>query len=707
MQKTIWRAGSRGCCLLLLSSCQLLERGATGEPTSVSTGSASGAGAEGGASPQSVGAGMSGSGATGGMGGGPTYLVAPSVVCTKAGSPCTNVTPLGGLHASYRKDYFLPIADYDEPNPDPTHGGRFQIAGVATVTGDVTDVLLDGQKMSSLLAEPKLEWYHVWPRHLEVGQPVWVSFHSQNPSWDNATSAHLTIQTTLGTALDGDFSVAQTPVPLTYVTTTDDYGSLLIHVQNRDTVPHTLTELYVNGRPVLANGACVADPTVAPGESAMWTVPLCAPAIPGDPWTVVATYADGPDSVGVGRVLRAHYPIEAWPVGSECSFPGGDSTHFDRHRAAGFDTYYMHFGTNPSCSYQPSEVINTLGPALGDFHVLIGDDFLGSPNPGSAITNTSAVAGFLTGDESDGHVYATGVPQPEAKAALARELWSLYPDIAVYNGAKTNRNVGSFAGSSDVQGMDFYIAACAPHITAFNKNLPLRGAYDYLRNARNNHMPLPTWTYAQGLHEGWNRSIGPFLIHVQPDPQEILLQAFSSVAAGGKGLMWFQTSLAEADHAPARWQAIRDANVMIDAVREQLRAGDITGEVTASPDTLVDVVRGPRALIVPILNMAHDAAPTDLSCLSFTSEQGVPHWVSKSQLATVSIPVPKDFGVVDIFEVGAHAVGDSSFPVAFAGRTVNLSSIPLDNSTPVRLIVLAADASLRAEMSAIVAAHAP
>jgi len=43
-----------------------------------------------------------------------------------------------------------------------------------------------------------------------------------------------------------------------------------------------------------------------------------------------------------------------------------------------------------------------------------------------------------------------------------------------------------------VQGIDFYVAACAPHITAWGFGVPLRGAYDYLRNTRDNHMPLPT-----------------------------------------------------------------------------------------------------------------------------------------------------------------------------------------------------------------------
>ena len=44
----------------------------------------------------------------------------------------------------------------------------------------------------------------------------------------------------------------------------------------------------------------------------------------------------------------------------------------------------------------------------------------------------------------------------------------------------TNKHVGVFAGMADIQGIDFYNAACAPHITEFGV-IQLRGPYDYLR----------------------------------------------------------------------------------------------------------------------------------------------------------------------------------------------------------------------------------
>lgn len=52
-----------------------------------------------------------------------------------------------------------------------------------------------------------------------------------------------------------------------------------------------------------------------------------------------------------------------------------------------------------------------------------------------------------------------------------------------------------------------YIAACAPHIQEFLHPPPMRGSYDYLRLTRNNHMPLPTWTYSQLLDDGWDAKV--------------------------------------------------------------------------------------------------------------------------------------------------------------------------------------------------------
>jgi hypothetical protein len=628
------------------------------------------------------------------------------------GDACSPGAALSGIHATYRKDHYLPESSYNEQGDLPLDGGRFHLAAVAAVGGDVVDVRINGTSVTDLLVEPLLEWYHVWPDPVVAGEPVWVAFHSRNPDWDSATQGQIAVETTAGLAVDGPFPVQETLVPLTYVTVTEDLGTMLLHLRNTDTVSHTISRIALNGREVIGAGACLADALIGPGEPRLVTVPRCDLVEPGEAWTVVVGFTDAPASVGVGRVLRPHFPVESWPKGGDCPLPGGNETAFDRHVAAGFDTTYMYWGAG-GCGYSPADLVNATLPALGDQHVLVGDDFLHFPSPETLITDPSAVAGFLTGDESDGQVYVGGVPQAEIKAADARRLWSMYPELTVYNGAKTNKNVGAFAGMADVQGHDFYVAACAPHITVWGTHPPIRGAHDYLHNARLNHMPGTTWFYAQGLHSGWNKSGVLGTVHVQPDPQEILLQAFSVLTAGGKGIMWFQTELAEADHAPPRWQAISDANWMIRAVRSFVREGDLTGGAASDADTLVELIRSRRALIVPIVNLKATSSPTDAGCgAAFLTESLVPHWILEERDVDVALTVPRDFGVLEVFEVGPSSSVDLAWGSVVNGRTLTLQGVPLGNgqASPgagrptVRLVVLAADAQVRVEIDAILAA---
>jgi hypothetical protein len=400
--------------------------------------------------------------------------------------------------------------------------------------------------------------------------------------------------------------------------------------------------------------------------------------------------------------------VESWPRGGDCPFPGGDEDNFEVLVNGGIDTWYMYFGGSSSCSYDPDAVINTLGPTLDDFNVLIGDDFkdhLDDPDADTLISDTSAVAGFLTGDESDMEIYDEGVPRASIKAGYARQMWDLYPELTVYNGAATNRNVGSFAGMSDVQGMDFYVAACAPHITNWGTHPPLRGSYDYLRNARNNHAPLPTWLYAQGLSSVWNKDGALGEVHVQPDPQEIYVQAFSALAAGGKGLMWFQTNQDEIDHAPARWRAISRSSWVFRGLRSRLRRGDATGAASTAGNAIVEAIRAPDAIVVPVINLEHTSAPTDVGCAAaFLTEALVPHWVLADQLVDVTVDVPDDLAVHELFEVLVDDSGEQVVPAPYAvtvsGREITIADLPLSNDVPVRILVLATNENVAAEVAA-------
>jgi hypothetical protein len=420
--------------------------------------------------------------------GGEGTIPAIASCAAPTGDACNLPAPVQGLFASYRKDSYLPESQYGENGALPTSGGRLHIAGTAEVSGNVTRVTIDGKTLESLVDSADIEWWHVWPRKVTAGGPLWVAFHSRKASWDTAASATLRVETDAGTAVVGTFAVAKTPAPLGYVTTTEDRKSLLVHLRNESAQSQTIARVLVNGRDVGAV-ACLPKKTLAPGEPALITVPRCTVETPGAPFTVAVEYAGAPAAVGVGRIVKPFFPVESWVTSSDCPFPGGNAANWQKHARAGIDTIFLYWGSE-QCATSTANAINVTAPASnGAFHVLLADDFAHRPGAETLITNTDGVAAFMTGDESDGTVLdGNGKPNPDKKAAEARKLWGMYPDVPVYNGAKTNKNVGTFAGMADVQGIDFYVAACAPHITQWGTHPPLRGAYDYLRNTRNNHM---------------------------------------------------------------------------------------------------------------------------------------------------------------------------------------------------------------------------
>lgn len=622
------------------------------------------------------------------------------VACAATGDACTAPTPVSAVFATYRKDVSLPDAQYAEQGAAPTNGGRFNIAAIAATSGAVTRVELNGQDATTLYTQPHLEWLHVWPSVAVAGEPIWIAFHSQDPAWDSAATGRIRVVTAAGDAVNGTFAVARAAAPITYVTTADGGKTIVVHVKNTDSRSHTLARLVVNGRDVSTPSvACVPKKTLAPGESAMWTVPLCAATSAGKAWTVVADWSDAPASVGVGRVVPELFPIESWTSSSDCAFPGANAANFAKHQAAGIDTHFMYIGGGQQCGFDAITMANVTAPAQPDFHVLLADDFLSQPHPEAILTDTSRVTGFLIGDEVDGKVYDGTTPKPLGQAQQAERLWAMYPQLPVYQGAKTNKNVGSFAGSTDIQGMDFYAAACAPHITQFGTHPPLRGPYDYLRNARNNHMPLPTWLYSQGLSGGWDKhTIGT--AHVQADPQELLVQALSVVAAGGKGFMWFQSTMDEATYAPPRWDAMAQAGWTIRGVRAFLREGDLTGAATTDANAIVEAIRARDAIVVPLVALETTTGPTDLGCAATVTEAQVVHWTLADQTAKVSVAVPDDFAIAEVFEVKGQQVLEVTTPRSVSGRTLELSGLALGNATPVRVLVLARTKAVRQAVAA-------
>ncbi len=620
----------------------------------------------------------------------------PATVGRPSTMPVTgNEEVLDGIYSAYRKDFYLDNETYPtELEDDPLDGGRFHIAALSQISGHVSGVFINDIPVEDLLSDLKMDWRHVWPEEAMEGRPIWFAFHSRDPMWDTVESGTIRIETDAGLAVDGTFSVGTHPFQITYVTLDDSGSRLLVHVKNDSDSIQTVNRVLLNGTELLeSEKISVPKRALEPGETALWTVDFLTPPVMGSAWTLALEFEDLPSVAAVGRFLRPFFPVEAWQKGGDCPFPGVNDDAFELFTQGGLDTFYAYWGTGNSCGYENATMLNETMPSAG-IYALLGDDFNWNNPPVDILTNTSAIAGVLTGDESDwSYVTEEGTPAPENKALKSRKVWRAFPELTTYNGAMTNKHIGAFAGMADVQGLDVYAAGCAPHIFKGGDGPSLRAPYDFLKDARNNHMPWPTWLYSQGMG-GWT---------VMPDPQELMVQGLEVLLAGGKGLMWFQVGVSMSEEYPDSWQAISDMNWMVRGVRRLIREGDLAPLASSDENTVVDAIRSLDAIVVPIITLDETERPTNDKCVLYALdliEEEEIHWLLNPRTVDISVTIPEDVPLADIFEVRPDGVEEISYSVQMQGRTITLLDVPLDNEVPGRVFVFATHDGIRAEVAA-------
>lgn len=632
----------------------------------------------------------------------PATTAEPLVSCT-LGDPASSV-PDPTPRASWRKDFFYPYgpgvfeADpfgtddapaYPEADiADPSDGGRVTIVATSAVSGSLVparthpeaaratafQVEINGVLSDDLLDAGGLDWLRIWPASLVEGEPFWIAFHTRDPAFDLDPTVDVRVPTSDGDALDATLAFAEPPVRLTSVVHGDALDRVFVHLHNTATEAHAVDRIVVDGRDA-TESACLADTTLAPGATTLIEVPLGAPAAAGDPWTVAITFADAPVATGAGRVGLPLWPVETWPDDSDCPFPGVNDENFEVHAAAGYDTFFLRpYYLGDCAAVLTFDLVDT---AFRDAGVYAFPDDSGVPMPEAAWDRTPA---RMLGDEVDAYALDDLVADQRMRR-LAEEstYWAIAePPIATYIGASRSRFTGMFAGVADLQGMDFYTSACAPHVTDFGAAPPLRGAYDYLRAAVRNQQPGPTWLYTQGLGN-WP---------AQPSPSEARVQALSVVAAGGRGLMTFQTPLDLARDWPETWDALSSLNQDLRGIRGLLRVGAPTSGARADGKAIVEALRVPGGLVVVVIGLETLSGPTDMDCVLLNP---LP-WVLSDQVLAVEVDLPDDLGLTEAFEVLNGQV--LSTEIRVEDRHARFTTATGEDVAG-RIFVLASDPSLR------------
>ena len=596
--------------------------------------------------------------------------------------------------AGARKDFFYPATAYAEPGDDPVNGVRWHFAVISKTNGSFTTLKIGGKTADELMEQGVIDWYHVWPRTLTKGEPAFVALHSQNANFAPGKILDVVLETSEGTAGSGAISANESSVRLTSVVARENMSQFVVHLQNKsESAAQKISRVHVNGVEVSSLG-CIPSTIIAPKETAVWIIPLKRKTAIGEAWSVTVEFENAPSEVAVGRVVPSFFPIESWGKLDECPYPGGNAANFAEHVSHGIDTFFVGtFGSSAGC---PGKNHSDLMPNIaGTPYWMVLNEYVSEK-----LTRADRVAARLIGDEPDSaDNLAT---EMQEKVRLSWEHWQAVPDVPTYIGASRNKRVGRFAGIADIQGMDIYAAACAQHVTPWGSGVPLRAPLDYLNATRLNHMPSPTWLYAQGFHSAWNGT-NPVLgnvIHRQPRADELRIQAMSVIAAGAKGLMWFQTELAEAKANTAQqasWTALGDFNRDIVGVRSLLLESSLVGNVASSNSKVhVESLLSPQAMIIPVINFATGKEPTDIMC----GAQQDAHWEILAATTSISISVPAWLRVNSVLEIQNGTILDRTSAAQFSLGKVDIPSVQLDSATPVRLFVLSGLPSVRDSIAA-------
>ena len=629
-------------------------------------------------------------------------LVVEGIKCSPTADACAEHTIDTKLYASYRKDFYHP--DYQEgdvtnPIPAPVNGGRFNTTGIAGKSGKVLSVLINGTNVNDLLSQQKIDWYHVYPLTFAEGEAFWVNFHSREAFWDSASTGTLKVETVEGVAFEGTFDVKINQIPLKYVGFFDDYKTAVIHFENRHFEPVMVKGILFNGRDV-TESVCIADKTVKPFETKLVTLELCDAFKPGDLWTVTILSDKLSPSTAGGRVIRNFYPILTWQTDSDCPYSPYNTSLYENHKSHGFDTFFTRPSHAQMCSDKfgkgTNDIFELLGPVstADDIHHIFTIEH---PSHYLEFPDVSRIAAALHADEIDekGYVHPDyTVPVPESRAEYARKTWEKYPEMPTYIGGSRGRYNGAFAGCTDIQGFDYYVAACAPHITVAGTHPPLRGAFDQLYLVYENHMPHTTWAYTQGLHSGWNATI-PVIgtkVYRQPNPAEYRLQTLNVAMVGSKGLMYFQTNEELIDKYSDTWTEMGNLNRDFHGLKPYLLEGTVNKIIDVPDSHVVSILRARKMITAIIMNLKVKTAPTEAACLAGSDV----HWILDNNIVSFDVEVPEDLRVFEILELRSGQFFTPSYSIN--GRTVTFLNIGLGHNDAGRIFVLNSDADVKTDM---------
>lgn len=546
--------------------------------------------------------------------------------------------PAFSLDLNFRKDFYLDNKDYDEKFAKDAgkEGGRIQIVSKATAPGlDIAYPLtVDMGAFKIVLASSSTDGESSPVKHLnwircyydKLTGSVITTLHVDSDDMLNSINKHQVTDdkgnvVVAAEEISAPDSFQNTKLQVTYATTRNDYKEMVIHLHN----DHDSDTATVHSMEVLGKSIDMGDLTLEPQQHYTAIVDVKDFKLAqSSPWTVVLR-ASGVSTGGFGgRLIKELFAMEDWPKSDQYPYPadGCNTKNYD------LLTDEQHLNTRFLSGHEgdctESKILDGALATQGSdkpFHLVLKKEFWIKDYDADQIAKYEPIiASAFLGDESDSSMDKSWEVWQRQQLVEEAQRSSDGPYIATYDGGHVNHYNGAFSGGSDIQGMDFYVAGCAPHITNFDQPMKIEGAFDYLYNTRQNMKPLPTWLYSQAYcKDCWSN----YPLY----SGELLVQLGAVVAAGGKGIMLFQSDVRSKDADSTSWKDGGNFLKSVSFLQEILRVSDVDGAKMEidSDHAIVQVLGGPETSLAIFVSTNADSY-NDVTCYAGIGR----HWDFKS-----------------------------------------------------------------------------
>ena len=535
---------------------------------------------------------------------------------------------------NFRRDYYLDSKLYNEDavGPIPKEGGRLQfvtmtkpgltIAYPLTVKTNKFEIVLkadtfDGENYP---ATKKLDWVRC-DYDITTGTVLTTMHVNSDAILEDEGINSLkvvdkndqVIVENEDTGCNSDcMDKGNTKVQVTYATTRSNFKTMVLHLHNYHDDDATIDYVTLNGQNL-------TNPNIRLEGKQHYALNVNAESLnlkETGIWTTVLNVGGKKYGFG-GYLLKEEYPLEDWEKGDDLPWPNPDGSNDCNNNNyetlkndLRLNTRFLH---GNQCADDENKGLYEWGMKQLDsdfpfFFLPNEDTWLKDVDHMPDAKYAPVIAAAYLADEIDGHMINSWEAWSRVMMAEDNMRKKNGPFVPTYTGGHSNRLNGAFSGISDIQGMDFYVAGCAPHITSFDNTMRIQGAYDYLINTRNNMKPMPTWLYSQAFcMDCWE--------HYALNTGELLVQFGSVVAAGGKGIMLFQSDVKSKAKDSTAWDNGGKFLSSMYAIREILRISDVDGAKydTDADHAIVSVLGGPETALVIFLNTNADSY-NDVTC---------------------------------------------------------------------------------------------